>query len=466
MDFDLIIIGGGPGGYTGAIRAAQLGMKVAVVEKDPTLGGTCLNVGCIPSKALLDSSELYSDAKHKFAENGIIAKDVGLDIPRMIKRKDKIVGDLTKGIAFLFKKNKITHLSGLGSIPEKGTVMVTDANGAAKKYQAKSILIATGSVPAELPKVPFDGELIVSSTEALEFTKVPDHLIVVGGGVIGLELGSVWCRLGAKVTVVEFTENICARMDQALSKDLQKILTKQGMKFLMGSGVQTARIDGKLVTVSVQANASGKNFELTGDKVLVAVGRRPFSEGLGLEGLGVELDKRGFIQVNEHLETNVPGIFAIGDVVPGPMLAHKAEEEGVAVAEYLGTGVGHVNYETVPGVVYTWPELASVGKTEEELKAAGIAYLSGKFPFMANGRAKALNTTEGMVKVLADKTTDQVLGVHILGPRASDMIAEAVVAMEYKASSEDIARSFHAHPTLSEALREAALAVQGLSRQS
>lgn len=460
--YDVVIVGAGPGGYTGAIRAAQLGLKTAVIEKNPTLGGTCLNIGCIPSKALLDSSEHYSMAQHDLAAHGVDLPKVGLNLPVMMKRKDKIVGELTGGIEFLFKKNKIDWIKGAGKITGPGEVTVSGKT----KVQAKHIILATGSVPVELPFLPFDGKTVVSSTEALSFDKVPEHLIVVGGGAIGLEMGSVWLRLGAKVTVIEFADKICGPMDKQISNDLLRILKKQGMEFVLSSKVTGADIKGKTVTVNYESVADGKKGSLQGDKVLVSVGRKPFMKDLGLEDVGVKLTDRGQIAVDEHFQTSVPGIYAVGDVTPGAMLAHKAEEEGVALAEMLAGKPGHVNYHTVPWVIYTWPEVAGVGYSEEELKAKGTEYNSGSFPFSANARAKALGFTDGRVKILADKKTDVVLGVHIVGPRASDMIAEAVVAMEFGASSEDIARSFHAHPTLSEVMREAALAVDKRARQN
>lgn len=460
--YDVVIVGAGPGGYTGAIRAAQLGLKTAVIEKNPTLGGTCLNIGCIPSKALLDSSEHFSMAQHDLASHGVDLPKVGLNLPVMMKRKEKIVGELTGGIEFLFKKNKIDWIKGAGKITGAGEITVSGKT----KVQAKHIILATGSVPVELPFLPFDGKTVVSSTEALSFDKVPEHLIVVGGGAIGLEMGSVWLRLGAKVTVVEFADKICGPMDKQISNDLLRILKKQGMEFVLSSKVTGAEIKGKTVTVNYESVADGKKGSLQGDKVLVSVGRKPFMKDLGLEDVGVKLTDRGQIAVDEHFQTSVAGIYAIGDVTPGAMLAHKAEEEGVALAELIAGKPGHVNYHTVPWVIYTWPEVAGVGYSEEELKAKGTEYNSGSFPFSANGRAKALGFTDGRVKILADKKTDLVLGVHIVGPRASDMIAEAVVAMEFGASSEDIARSFHAHPTLSEVMREAALAVDKRARQS
>ncbi len=461
--FDVVFIGAGPGGYVGAVRCAQLGLKTAVIEKNPTLGGTCLNVGCIPSKALLDSSEHFSMAQHDFAGHGIDLPKVQLNLPVMMKRKDKVVTELTGGIEFLFKKNKIEWIHGAGKITGPGQVEVSGE----KKTQvtAKHIIISTGSVPVELPFLPFDEKTVVSSTEALTFDKVPEHLIVVGGGAIGLEMGSVWMRLGAKVTVIEFADKICGPMDKQISADLLRILKKQGMEFILSAKVTGAETKGKSVTVNYESVKDGAKGSLAGDKVLIAVGRKPFTKGLGLEEMGIKLTERGQIAIDDHYKTSMAGVYAIGDVVPGAMLAHKAEEEGVALAEILAGLPGHVNYQTVPWVIYTWPEVAGVGYSEEELKAKNIEYNAGTFPFAANGRAKALGFTDGRVKVLADKKTDVVLGVHIVGPRASDMIAEAVVAMEFGASSEDIARSFHAHPTLSEVMREAALAVDKRARQ-
>jgi len=468
--FDLIIIGSGPGGYTGAIRAAQLGLKVAIIEKEKTLGGTCLNVGCIPSKALLESSEHFSMAQHgDFAQHGLKIKNVELDLPTMMGRKAKIVKDLTGGIAFLMKKNKITVFNGLGTIQDAATVVVSSEagkQGLQTTLKAKNIMIATGSVPIELPYAKPDGKRIITSTEALALPAVPKHMLVIGGGVIGLELGSVWLRLGAKVTVVEFAPMIAGASDQQMAKALQKLLAKQGMEFILNSAVTDVKVSGSKATVKFEGREDKKQGSLDCDVVLVCVGRRAFTDGLGLEKVDVERDNRGRVLVDVHLRTKTPNIFAIGDVIPGPMLAHKAEEEGVAVAEFIATGHGHVNYETVPSVIYTWPEFASVGLSEEQLKEKSIAYKAGSFPFSANGRAKALGTTDGSVKILADAATDRVLGVHILGPRASDMLAEAVIAMEFGASSEDIARSFHAHPTLSEVVREAALGVDKRARQS
>jgi dihydrolipoamide dehydrogenase len=463
--YDLVVIGAGPGGYTGAIRAAQLGLKVAIVEKNKTLGGTCLNVGCIPSKALLESSEHFAAAHHEFKEHGIDLSGVKLNLEQMLARKDKIVKDLTGGIAFLMKKNKIDVIGGGGKVLSPTQVEVAGPEGR-QVLEAKNILLATGSVVNTLPNLEFDGKVIISSTEALNLPKVPEHLIVVGGGVIGLELGSVWMRLGAKVTVLEFMDRICPTMDTQATRRLQMILAKQGMEFLFQVKVKDAKVGKTGAQVTYENLKDGSTKTLTGDVVLVATGRKPYSDGLGLEELGIERDKRGSVQVNDHFQTKYPNIFAIGDLIPGPMLAHKAEEEGVAVAEILGGQAGHVNYETVPSVVYTWPELAAVGATEEQLKENGTPYKSGSFPFTANGRAKAIGMTEGFVKVLAHAETDRILGVHVLGPRASDMIAEAVVAMEFGGSAEDLARSFHAHPTLSEAMREAALAVDKRTRQT
>lgn len=463
--FDVIFIGSGPGGYVGAIRAAQLGLNTAVVEKDPTYGGTCLNVGCIPSKALLESSEHFEQAQHAFADHGIQVGKVGLDVAKMLARKDKIVKDSTNGIAFLFKKNKITVFQGMGKLKSAQEVEVKAADGKTTTLTTKFVVLATGSVPNELPHLKFDGESVVSSTEALSFPKVPESLVVVGGGVIGLELGSVWLRLGAKVTVIEFAPRLCPTMDVQVSKKLQQILTKQGMEFVMESKVTALKKSKGSVEVEFEAIKDGAKKTISAEKVLVATGRRPFSDGLGLEDVGVEKDQRGFVQVDEHYQTSVPGVFAIGDLIPGPMLAHKAEEEGVAVAEMLAGHSGHVNYQTVPSVIYTEPEVASVGLTEEQVKESGREYRVGQFPFTPNGRARAMGQTDGFVKMIADAETDEVLGIHIIGPKASEMIAEAVMAMEFKATSEDIARSFHAHPTLAEVMREAALAVDSRARQ-
>lgn len=465
--FDLIIIGGGPAGYTGAIRASQLGLKTAVVEKRSTLGGTCLNVGCIPSKALLDSSEHYHMAAHgDFAEHGLKIQKVELDLAAMMARKNKIVKSLTDGVAFLMKKNKVTVFSGTGSLAGRdGQNFKVKVQGdkEASNLTGKNILLATGSVPVELPFAKFSGSRVVSSTEALSLDSVPKEMIVIGGGVIGLELGSVWNRLGAKVTVVEYAPMIAGATDAGIAKSLHKILEKQGMVFHLATKVTGVKEERQGVTVSIESQ-SGK-AELKADVVLVSAGRKPFSDGLGLETVGLKVNAKGMVDIDDHFKTSVAGIYAAGDLVRGPMLAHKAEEEGVAIAEIVAGKPGHVNYNTVPSVIYTWPEVASVGDTEEQLKAKGVNYKSGKFPFVANGRAKAMGATDGEVKILADANTDRVLGVHIIGPRASDMIAEAVVAMEFGGSSEDIARSFHGHPTLSEVMREAALAVDKRARQ-
>lgn len=454
-EFDLVVIGGGPGGYVAAIRASQLGMNVACVEKRGSLGGTCLNVGCIPSKALLEVTEKYDDAQHHFAEYGIKAK-VELDLKTMMSRKDKVVLDLTKGIEGLFKKNKVTYVVGTGVIKSAGEVVVGK-----ETLKTKRILIATGSDVMKLPGIEIDEKKIVSSTGALALSEVPKHMVVVGGGVIGLELGSVWKRLGAKVTVVEFLDKIGGAMDSEVSKQFQRILEKQGFEFKLGAKVTGAKAGAKNVTVTVEPAAGGTAEKIEADVVLVSIGRKPYTDGLGLDKVGVKVNQRGFIEVDHHFETNVKGIFAIGDVIPGPMLAHKAEEDGVAAVETMAGQKGHVDYNLVPGVVYTWPEVANVGKTEEELKSAGVAYKTGKFPFMANSRGRAVGQTDGFVKILADAKTDRVLGVHIIGPHAGTLIAEAVAVMEFGGSSEDIARTCHAHPTLNEAVKEAGLAVLG-----
>ncbi|MBB3262498.1 dihydrolipoamide dehydrogenase [Azospirillum sp. OGB3] len=456
--FDVVVVGGGPGGYVCAIRAAQLGFKVACVEKRSALGGTCLNVGCIPSKALLAASEKFEEAKHGLAKFGIKVGGVELDLPGMLSHKDKVVKENTGGIEFLFKKNKIAWLKGAGRITAPNTVEV---EGVGTITAAKAIVIATGSEVTPLPGIEIDEQKIVSSTGALELPEVPKRLVVIGGGVIGLELGSVWGRLGAQVTVVEFLDRILPTMDGEVSKQMQRILGKQGMTFKLSSKVTGAKITNTGVTLSVEPAAGGTAEEVEADVVLVAIGRRAYTNGLGLDAVGVEMDNRGRVKIGKHFETNVPGIYAIGDVVEGPMLAHKAEEEGVALAELLAGQAGHVNHDLVPGVVYTWPEVAAVGKTEEELKAAGVAYKAGKFPFTANGRARASGTTDGFVKILADARTDKVLGVHMVGPNVSEMVGELGVAMEFSASAEDIARTCHAHPTLSEVTKEAALAVDG-----
>ena len=467
--YDLVIIGAGPGGYVGAIRAAQLGMKVGVVEKRAKLGGTCLNVGCIPSKALLHSSEKYREATHGFAKHGIKAQ-VELDLATMMKRKDGVVDQLTKGVAFLFKKHKIAHLQGHGTVKAPGQLEVDG-----KPVTAKHIVIATGSESMPLPGVAIDEKRIVTSTGALELATVPKTMIVIGAGYIGLEMGSVWSRLGAKVTVVEFLERITPGMDGEIARQFQRVLEKQGLIFKLGSKVTAAKpsADGVTLTIEAAKSADAKSGAaqgavaetLSAEIVLVAIGRRPHVEGLGLEALGVARDKRGFITVDAHYRTNVPGLYAIGDAIPGPMLAHKAEEEGVALAEILAGQAGHVNYETVPGIVYTWPEVASVGKTEDQLKEAGTAYKAGKFPFTANSRAICNDEREGFVKILADAKTDRILGAHIIGAEAGDMIHAVVNVMEFGGAAEDLARCFHAHPTYNEAVREAALAVAGRARQ-
>jgi dihydrolipoamide dehydrogenase len=453
--FDVIFIGAGPGGYVGAIRAAQLGLKTACVEKRGALGGTCLNVGCIPSKALLESSEKFADATQHFASHGIVVKP-SLNLAAMMQRKDEVVSSLTKGIEGLFKKNKVTYIQGHGTITAKGEVTVSGA-----KYAAKHIVIATGSDVVALPGITIDEKQIVSSTGALTLPKVPKHLVIIGAGVIGLELGSVWKRLGAEVTVIEYLDRVTPGMDNEISRQFQKTLEKQGMKFKLATKVTAAKPGKNGVDLTMEPASGGKSETLSAEIVLVAVGRRPLTEKLGLENVGVKLDNRGRIAVDGHFQTNVPGIYAIGDVIVGPMLAHKAEEEGVAVAEMIAGQKPHVNYDAIPNVIYTWPEVASVGKTEEELKAAGVEYKAGKFPFLANSRGRASAQTDGFVKILADAKTDRVLGVHILGPAAGTLIAEAVIAMEFGASSEDIARTCHAHPTLNEAVKEAALAVAG-----
>jgi dihydrolipoamide dehydrogenase len=453
---EVVVIGAGPGGYVAAIRAAQLGLDTACVELEPALGGTCLRIGCIPSKALLESSELFAEAKKGFPRQGIKLAGVALDLPEMLKRKSDTVNALTKGIEGLFRKNKITRYAGRGRLAGPGVVVVDAADGSATTLAAAHVILATGSRSAPLRGVTIDGERVGTSTEALSYPEVPGHLVVIGAGAIGLELGSVWSRLGAKVTVLEYMDRILPGMDAELSAEMEKLLRKQGLEIRTGVRVTGARADGDGAVVECDGAEP-----LRCDRVLVAVGRVPYTEGLGLETAGIALDERGRIPVDAHWRTSAPGVFAIGDVIPGPMLAHKAEDEGVACAEFIRTGYGHVNYDAIPNVVYTHPEVASVGKTEEELKAAGVAYRKGSFPFMANGRAKALAQIDGRVKVLADAATDRILGVHILGPRAGDLIAEAVAAIEFGASSEDLARTCHAHPTLAEVVKEAALAVDG-----
>jgi len=460
MPYDLIVIGSGPGGYVCAIRAAQLGMKSAVVEKWATFGGTCLNIGCIPSKAMLNASELYEEAAHKFAAMGIKIGTPAIDLAAMLKYKQAAVDGNVKGVDYLFKKNKIETFHGTGRIAALDKVEVKNADGKAQMLETKNIVIATGSDAARLNGIDFDEKSIVSSTGALELPAVPKKLLIVGAGIIGLELGSVWRRLGADVTIVEFLDHILPGIDTEVAKQFHRMLQKQGIAVRLSSKVAGIDSSGKVLKVKVEPAAGDDAVEIQeADIVLVAIGRVPYTDGLGLEALGVKKDNRGRILVDPHFRTNVEGVYAIGDVIAGPMLAHKAEEEGVAVAEIIAGQAGHVNYDVIPNVVYTSPEIASVGKTEEELKAAGIAYNVGKFPFTANPRAKVNLTTEGFVKILADAKTDRVLGVHILGPDAGNMIGEAAVAMEFGASSEDIARTCHAHPTLSEAIKESALAV-------
>ncbi len=461
MQFDLTVIGTGPGGYVCAIRAAQLGMKVAVVEKRATHGGTCLNVGCIPSKALLHASELLAEAAHGFARMGIAIPEPKVDLPQMMAFKQEAIDGNTKGIDFLLKKNKVTVFRGAGRILAAGKVEVRPEDGKPEIVETRKIVIATGSDVAPLRGVEIDERDVVSSTGALELKKVPVHLVVVGAGVIGLELGSVWARLGAKVTVIEFLDRILPGMDSEVAKQFQRLLQRQGFTFMLSSKVTGIDKVKKGLKISVEPAKGGETATVEADKVLVAIGRVPFIQGLGCAEAGIECDEKGRIEVHPNFETSVAGIYAIGDVIRGPMLAHKAEDEGIAVAELIAGEAGHVNYDVIPGVVYTSPEIAAVGKTEDELKAAGIAYNVGKFPFMANGRAKANQTTDGFVKVLADQRSDKVLGVHIMGAQAGELIHEAAVLMEFGGSAEDLARTCHAHPTLSEAVKEAAMAVAG-----
>ena len=458
-NFDLVVIGGGPGGYVCAIRAAQLGLKTACVESRGTLGGTCLNVGCIPSKSLLNLSENFHKAKKDFNQQGIEIDGIRLNIEKMMANKNKSIQVLTKGVEFLFKKNKITYFKGKGVLFSKNDIVAYESNNKRVNIKAKNIVIATGSEVASLPGVNIDEKNIVSSTGALSFEKVPKKLAVIGGGYIGLEMGSVWSRLGSDVTVIEYLDYITPGMDREISNEFQKILTKQGIKFKMGSKVESLNSNGNLVTIKYINVKDSKEEIIEVDKVLVSVGRKPYTEGLNLTKVGVKKDKKGRIEVNEKLQTSVNNIYAIGDVIKGPMLAHKAEEEGIAVAETLAGQAGHVNYNVIPGVVYTSPEVATVGKTEEQLKEENKLYKVGKFPFLANSRAKVNNETDGFVKILADSKTDRVLGVHIIGPHCGEMIAEMALAMEFGASAEDIARTCHAHPTHTEAIKEAALAV-------
>jgi dihydrolipoamide dehydrogenase len=457
--YDLVVIGTGPGGYVCAVRAAQLGMKVAVVEKNPTLGGTCLNVGCMPSKALLHASEMFEEAAHSFAKMGVSVSAPKLDLPAMMNFKQQGIDGNVKGVEFLMKKNKIDVIHGTGKILGAGKVEVAGADGKTQTVDTKNIVIATGSDIARLKGIEIDEKRIVSSTGALSLDKVPGKLLIVGAGVIGLELGSVWHRLGAEVTVVEFLDRILPGMDGEVARQFQRLLEKQGFKFKLGAKVTGVDTSGKALKVSVEPAAGGPVETVDADVVLVCIGRVPYTDGLGLKEAGVALDNRGRVQIDPHFSTSVKGIYAIGDVVAGPMLAHKAEDEGVACAEIIAGQAGHVNYDVIPGVVYTTPEVASVGKTEEELKAAGVPYNSGKFPFTANGRSKVNQTTDGFVKVLADAKTDRVLGVHIIGIEAGEMIHEAAVLMEFGGAAEDLARTCHAHPTRSEAIKEAALAV-------
>ena len=457
-NFDLIVIGGGPGGYVCAIRAAQLGLKTACVESRGSLGGTCLNVGCIPSKSLLNLSENFHKAKKDFNQQGIEIDGIKLNIEKMMSNKNKSIQVLTKGVEFLFKKNKVTYIKGKGVLFSKNNIVVYN-NDQKTNYKSKNIVIATGSEVVSLPGIDIDEENIISSTGALSLNKVPKKLAVIGGGYIGLEMGSVWSRLGAEVTVIEYLEHITPGMDREISEEFKKILLKQGIKFKLGSKVNSVKKTNKGVLINFTELKNSKEDFLEFDKVLVSVGRKPYTEGLNLSKVGIKKDKKGRIEVNKKLQTSVKNIYAIGDVIKGPMLAHKAEEEGIAVAEILAGQAGHVNYDVIPGVIYTSPEVATVGKTEEQLKDENKSYKVGKFPFMANSRAKVNNETEGFVKILADSQTDKVLGVHIIGPHCGDMIAEMALAMEFGASAEDIARTCHAHPTHTEAIKEAALAV-------
>ncbi len=457
-NFDVAVIGSGPGGYVAAIRCAQLGLKTAIIEKYPTLGGTCLNVGCIPSKALLDSSEHYHNAAHTFKTHGIDLTGLKVNLPQMIARKDDVVKQNVDGIAFLMKKNKITVIQGVGSFIDKNTIKITKNDGSSEQISAKNTIIATGSKPAAIPGVTIDKKRIITSTEALNLTEIPKHMVVIGGGVIGMELGSVYGRMGSKVSVIEYTESLIPTMDGAMGKELQKVLTKLGFDFYFGHKVTGVEVKGKQTIVTFEELKTGEKKELKADYTLVSAGRRPYTDGLALENAGLATDDRGRIPVDGHLQTNVAGIYAIGDVVKGAMLAHKAEEEGVFVAELIAGQKPHINYLLIPNVVYTWPEVSSVGYTEAELKANGTPYKTGAFPFKASGRARASMDLDGLIRVYAHKETDEILGVHMIGPRVADMIAEAVVAMEFRASAEDIARMSHAHPTYTEVFREACLA--------
>jgi len=459
MKYDVVVIGSGPGGYVAAIRSAQLGMKTAIIEKYSTFGGTCLNVGCIPSKAMLDSSEHFHNAAHTFKTHGIELKDLKVNLAQLVARKNEVVKQNTDGISYLMKKNKIDTYEGVGSFKNKNTIVVKGKSETT--IEATNVIIATGSKPSTLPFISIDKKRIITSTEALNLKEIPKHLVLIGGGVIGLELGSVYARLGAKVTVVEFMDSIIPTMDKTLGKELQKSLKKLGFEFLLSHKVKEVSSTAKEVTIKAD-NAKGEEVVVKGDYCLVAVGRVAYTDGLGLENIGLTTeDRTRKITVDNHMQTAVPGVYAIGDVVRGAMLAHKAEEEGIYVAEYIAGQKPHINYNLIPGVVYTWPEVASVGKTEEDLKAAGVKYKVGSFPFLASGRARASMDTDGLVKVLADATTDEILGVHMIGPRVADMIAEAVVAMEFRASAEDISRMSHAHPTYTEVFKEACLAATG-----
>jgi len=460
MQYDVVVIGSGPGGYIAAIRCSQLGFKTAIIEKYPTLGGTCLNVGCIPSKALLDSSEHYHNAVHKFKTHGIEFKGIEVDLSQMIERKNGVVTQMNGGITYLMKKHKIDVYTGVGSFVDSKTIQVIGADEQKTVLNTTHTIIATGSKPMSLPGIEPDKKRIITSTEALNLKEIPQHLIVIGGGVIGLELGSVYARLGSKVSVVEFMDSLIPTMDRTMGKELQRALKGLGFDFYLKHKVKSAKVKGKKVILTAD-NAKGEEISLEGDYCLMSVGRKAYTDGLGLENIGIKTDERGRITVDSHLQTTVPGIYAIGDVIQGAMLAHKAEEEGVFVAETIAGEKPHINYNLIPGVVYTWPEVAAVGQTEEQLKASGIAYKTGSFPYKANGRAVASIDTGGQVKVLAHAETDEILGVHIIGPRAADIIGEAVVAMEFRASAEDIGRISHAHPTFAEALKEAALDATG-----
>ncbi|MGB0840453.1 MAG: dihydrolipoyl dehydrogenase [Chitinophagales bacterium] len=458
MKYDVTVIGSGPGGYVAAIRCAQLGFKTAIIERYATLGGTCLNVGCIPSKALLDSTEHYHNAQHTFKAHGITLDNLGVDFTQMVARKRDVVDQNVKGVKFLMDKNNIATYHGHGSFETKNLINVTKEDGTTIQVATDKVIIATGSKPSTLPFLPIDKKRIITSTEALELDAIPDSMVIVGGGVIGCEMGSVYARLGTKVTMVEYMPSIIAGMDKDLGKALQRSLKKIGVKFKTNHGVTGATVEGNKVTVTAKNNKNNKEISIEADYCLVSIGRKPYTTGLGLENIGIKTDKRGRIPVDAHLQTSAEGVYAIGDVIKGAMLAHKAEEEGVLVAEYLAGEKPHINYLLIPGVVYTWPEVAGVGYTEQQLTEAGRAFKTGKFPFMASGRARASMDTDGFVKVLADAETDEILGVHMIGPRIADLIAEGVVAMEYRASAEDIARMSHAHPTYTEAMKEACLA--------